>query len=143
PAVTDPAAATLWGMMRTLRLELPELELRCLDAPRSDWDRMLAAERLTAEPEIVLVDTARFVPSLATAEDGGATPSLNADAWYLVTGAFGGLGSFIVEWLVRHGARRLVLSGRAVETTAWIERMREAGVDLCLEACDLADTAAL
>src|SRR6185312_802397 len=143
PAVSDPAAATLWGMMRTLRLERPELELRCLDAPRGDWDRVLATERLTAEPEIAWAGGSRFVPSLATAEDGGAPPSLNADAWYLVTGAFGGLGSFIAEWLVRRGARRLVLSGRAAQTTAWIERMREAGIAIRLEACDLADAAAL
>jgi acyl transferase domain-containing protein/NADP-dependent 3-hydroxy acid dehydrogenase YdfG/SAM-dependent methyltransferase/acyl carrier protein len=143
PAVTDPAAATLWGMMRTLRLERPELELRCLDAPRSDWDRMLATERLTAEPEIVLADGTRLVPSLAAAEDGSPAPSLNADTWYLVTGAFGGLGSFIAEWLVRHGARRLVLSGRTAEATAWIERMGETGIEIRLEACDLADAAAV
>ncbi len=143
PAVTDPAAATLWGMMRTLRLERPELELRCLDAPRGDWDRALAAERLTAEPEIVLADGVRLVPSFAVAEDGGGAPSLNADAWYLVTGAFGGLGSFIAEWLVRHGARRLVLNGRTAVTTEWIERIRETGISIRLEACDLADAAAV
>jgi acyl transferase domain-containing protein/NADP-dependent 3-hydroxy acid dehydrogenase YdfG/SAM-dependent methyltransferase/acyl carrier protein len=143
PAVIDPAAASLWGMMRALRLERPELELRCLDAPRSNWDRVLAAERLTAEPEIALADGARFVPSLAAAEDGGAAPTLDADGWYLVTGAFGGLGSFIAEWLVRGGARRLVLSGRAAETTPWIERMREAGIAIRLDACDLADAAAV
>jgi acyl transferase domain-containing protein/NADPH:quinone reductase-like Zn-dependent oxidoreductase/acyl carrier protein len=143
PAVTDPAAATLWGMMRTLRLERPELELRCVDGPRSDWDRALTAERLTAEPEIVLADGARFVPSLAAAEDGGAALSLNADAWYLVTGALGGLGRFITEWLVRHGARRLVLSGRTAETTAWIDRIRETGIAIRVEAGDLADAAAV
>jgi acyl transferase domain-containing protein/NADP-dependent 3-hydroxy acid dehydrogenase YdfG/SAM-dependent methyltransferase/acyl carrier protein len=143
PAVSDPAAATLWGMMRTLRLERPELELRCLDAPRGDWDRVLAAERLTAEPEIALAEGARFVPSLAAAADGGAAPSLNADAWYLVTGAFGGLGSVIAEWLVRHGARQLVLSGRTAQPTAWIERLRETGIEIRLEACDLADAAAV
>ena len=139
PAVDDPAAATLWGVMRTLRLERPELDLRCLDAPRARWDEILRAERLTAEPELAFTEEGRFVPRLVPAEDGSDPIEIDPAAWFLVTGAFGGLGQFVANWLVGHGVRHLVLSGRAAVAADWIDRLRDQGVAVRVEACDLAD----
>ncbi len=143
PAVADPAAAALWGMMRTLRLERPELELRCLDAPRARWEEILATEQLTAEPELAHAGESRFVPRLDMAADGAEPIAIDAGAWFLVTGAFGGLGRFITEWLVGRGVRNLVLSGRTAVATDWIDRLRGDGVTVRVEACDLADAGAL
>ncbi len=40
------------------------------------------------------------------------TPEFRADAAYLITGGFGGLGLEVAAWMVRRGARRLILLGR-------------------------------
>ncbi len=135
PAVTDPAAAALWGMMRSLRLERPELEVRCIDGLDDE-----AAERLSVEPEVVFVAGQRLVPVLGIPAKG-ETAVLAPESWILVTGAFGGLGRFTAEWLVRRGARHLLLTGRTATETDWIAELRAAGASVRLEACDLADPA--
>ena len=153
--VADPAAAALWGMMRTLRQERPELDVRCIDCPPGETDRVLASERLTAEPEIVWTLAGRFIPRVdapspdATAVDAPGLDEaadialpIDPDRWVLVTGAFGGLGRFTAEWLARRGARRLVLSGRSARETEWVAALRQSGVEVRLEPCDLADATA-
>src|SRR6202034_987036 len=100
PAVTDPAAAALWGMMRSLRLERPELEVRCIDGVHDE-----AAERLTVEPEVAFVAGKRLVPVLGAPAKGEAA-AIAPEPWILVTGAFGGLGRFTAEGLGRGGGAR-------------------------------------
>ncbi|MGE5268927.1 MAG: SDR family NAD(P)-dependent oxidoreductase, partial [Thiohalocapsa sp.] len=143
PAIADPAGAALWGMARTLRLERPELEVRSIDCTGSNPDAALAEEWLTAEPELAIADGRRHLPALAPAPEAVEPRKLDPEGWVLVTGAFGGLGRFTAEWLARHGRRRLVLSGREAPERAWVTALREAGVNLRLEACDLADPLAL
>lgn len=41
-------------------------------------------------------------------------PSVNAKAVYLITGAYGGMGFQLVQWLVQQGARHLILVGRSL-----------------------------
>jgi len=76
-----------------------------------------------------------------------APPALSAEAWYLVTGGLGGLGLAVADWLIAHGARRLVLLGRHGATTpaqhARLEAWQRAGVRVELRAADVADRAAL
>jgi polyketide synthase 12/polyene macrolide polyketide synthase/epothilone polyketide synthase D len=50
--------------------------------------------------------------------DTKATPAraIRADATYLITGGFGGVGQQVARWLVDAGARHLVLVGRRVPT---------------------------
>jgi acyl transferase domain-containing protein/short-subunit dehydrogenase/acyl carrier protein len=138
PSVNDPAAATLWGMMRSLRQERPDLDIRCIDCAPAERDAVLAAERMTAEPELVFADGQRLVPRLGTAS-AHREGTIDPQGWVLVTGAFGGLGRLVAEWLVGQGARRLVLTGRTVRGTDWTDALRAAGAELRLEACDLAD----
>ena len=122
-------------MMRSLRLERPELEVRCIDGLDDE-----AAERLSVEPEVVFVAGQRLVPVLGIPAKG-ETAVLAPESWILVTGAFGGLGRFTAEWLVRRGARHLLLTGRTATETDWIAELRAAGASVRLEACDLADPA--
>jgi acyl transferase domain-containing protein/SAM-dependent methyltransferase/acyl carrier protein len=46
------------------------------------------------------------------------TPGVHGDGTYLVTGGLSGLGLLVAEWLVRRGARSLVLVGRSEPTAA-------------------------
>lgn len=66
---------------------------------------------------------------------------------HVIVGGLGGLGIEIARWLVRRGARRLVLLGRTTspvgEAAEWIARCKAAGVIVELAACDVADQVAL
>ncbi|MGY1863816.1 MULTISPECIES: type I polyketide synthase [Nocardia] len=74
-----------------------------------------------------------------------ARPGLPIDpaASYLVTGGFGAFGLATARWLVRIGARRLVLAGRSGATTdaarAAITEFVTAGAEVVEERLDMAD----
>ncbi len=120
PAV---APAALWGFMRAVAEELPDLWGGLLDVD-PDADRATSAAAVVdvvlagdaqgpTEREVVLRDGAGLVPRLArTSVPAREALRLAPDATYLVTGGFGTLGTDVARWLVRNGARRLVLLGR-------------------------------
>ncbi len=66
---------------------------------------------------------------------------------YLVTGAFGGFGRALCEWLVERGARHLVLLGRSgaasAQAMAQVAALQAAGATVLPLACDVSDTKAL
>ncbi|MFD2767405.1 type I polyketide synthase [Micromonospora eburnea] len=68
-------------------------------------------------------------------------------AGYLVTGGLGDLGVVVTDWLVREGARHIVLTGRTpLERTGgagWLEELRRHGVRVAYEAVDVADEEAM
>lgn len=70
---------------------------------------------------------------------------LDASATYLITGGFGGFGLEAASWLVRHGARYLVLAGRRGATTdtakAAITALKKQGVQVMEALVDIADEA--
>ncbi len=65
------------------------------------------------------------------------------EASYLITGGFGGFGQKTAEWLVHHGARYLILTGRTAadnaERQAFVRRLEQSGVKVKAAACDTAD----
>ena len=66
---------------------------------------------------------------------------------HLITGAFGGFGAEVAQWLVERGARHLVLVGRrgadTAEAKALVERLVRRGVTVIAERCDIADARAV
>jgi acyl transferase domain-containing protein/NADPH:quinone reductase-like Zn-dependent oxidoreductase/SAM-dependent methyltransferase/acyl carrier protein len=69
------------------------------------------------------------------------TPLFSRNATYLVTGGLSGFGLSIAQWLVRQGARHLVLVGRSGLTNADAEasvgRMRDAGAQVTIASVDV------
>lgn len=63
-----------------------------------------------------------------------------ADASYLISGGTGGLGLTIAEWMVRRGAKHLVLVSRGgvASSQAAVDEMRKAGAQVVLAAADVA-----
>jgi len=65
-----------------------------------------------------------------------------ANATYLITGGLGGLGLTVAEWMVKDGARHLVLVGRTAPETASVEealaRMKGAGANVVVARADVA-----
>lgn len=66
-----------------------------------------------------------------------------SDASYLITGGFGGFGQKTAEWLVEHGARHLILTGRTSadndERRAFVLRLEQSGAKIKAVACDTSD----
>ncbi|MGY1895514.1 SDR family NAD(P)-dependent oxidoreductase [Nocardia gipuzkoensis] len=76
-----------------------------------------------------------------------AEVSIDPDGRYLITGGLGAFGLATARWLVRRGARRLVLVGRHGATTAaaraQLEQWRTEGVEALVERTDITDAAAV
>ncbi len=84
---------------------------------------------LTPQGQAVLV---------APAADG---PTFRSDATYLITGGLGGLGLQVAQWMVREGARHLVLVGRrgAAGTAAQeaVVALEKAGAEVLVARADV------
>nr|WP_167815687.1 type I polyketide synthase [Methanocorpusculum sp. GPch4] len=145
--------APLWGMARVIRLEHPELRCTRLDLPPLPLPE--EAERLAevllgagSEDELALRGQALLAARIQAAPPPpGAAPTFEAGACYLITGGTGGLGLALARWMVRQGARHLVLVSRRgapdpVQAQA-IREMEGAGARVQVEALDVADRLAM
>ncbi|HEY5778955.1 MAG TPA: SDR family NAD(P)-dependent oxidoreductase [Terrimicrobiaceae bacterium] len=69
---------------------------------------------------------------------------IKSDGCYLITGAFGGFGKVLANWLVERGARHLVLSSRSAASTpeaeAFVQKLRDRGVDVKAEPADVGNS---
>lgn len=67
---------------------------------------------------------------------------LRSDATYLITGGTGGLGRALASWMIKKGAKHLVLLGRSSTPRAKVIELlkRYEGTDVCVRAlsCDVA-----
>jgi acyl transferase domain-containing protein len=112
------AHAPLWGLGRVLPLEHPGLwgGLVDLDPEGGPDEDALILDHVAAadgEDQIAFRGGRRHVARLVRIrgeEAGGAR--IDPEGAYLVTGGLGGLGVELAAWLVRGGARHLVLTGR-------------------------------
>ncbi|MFI6449506.1 SDR family NAD(P)-dependent oxidoreductase [Kitasatospora sp. NPDC050543] len=151
--VTDLAAATVWGLVRSAQSEHPgRLVLADLDEDPATADALPAA-LAGGEPQLALRAGALYVPRLTrvTAAEEPAeagTGAIDPDGTVLITGATGTLGTLVARHLVAdRGARHLLLlSRRGIEAAGAAElaaELAEAGATVTLTACDVADRDAL
>jgi acyl carrier protein len=65
---------------------------------------------------------------------------VRSDANYLITGAFGGFGRVLAEWLVDRGAKHLVLVGRSgaatPEAQAFVQKLEDDGITATILKAD-------
>lgn len=73
--------------------------------------------------------------------------TFNPDATYVITGGFGGLGRVIARWMVRLGARNLVLLGRSGAKTErsqeLVRELESQNVRVATPPCDIIDPEAV
>ncbi|KAH8691692.1 reducing type I polyketide synthase [Phaeosphaeriaceae sp. PMI808] len=72
--------------------------------------------------------------------------SFSANATYVIAGGFGGIGCSIARWLVRRGARNLVLlsrSGPRGRAQEMMTELIEAGINIQCPVCDITDQTSL
>jgi acyl transferase domain-containing protein/acyl carrier protein len=138
--VTDPAAAAVWGLVRSAQAENPD-RIVLLDTD-GEVEPVLGTVLASGEPQVAVRGTALHVPRLARAEAAGA-PVFGPQGTVLVSGA-GVLGEIVARHLVtHHGVRRLVLASRrgldAEGAKDLVADLTGEGADVAVVACDLAD----
>ncbi len=148
----DPAAAAVWGLVRSAQLEHPGSFLLVDDDGDETSERRLAEVLAQdAEPQLALREGAVLAPRatrLAPAEDEPTAAAIDPERTVLLSGATGTLGALTARHLVAaHGARRLLLLSRrgedapgAAELRAELEAL---GAEVTIAACDVADREAL
>ncbi|VFN06062.1 MAG: KR domain-containing protein, partial [Candidatus Kentron sp. G] len=140
--------APLWGLGRVIAQEHPDLWGGLIDNP--DVDNLLAEigagddEDPEKEDQIAYRDGQRYVARLVRHEPApsDAAPALNADSSYLITGGLGALGLEVARWMVREGARHLVLTGRRApseEAQAVLRELEAAGAQVLVASADVSD----
>jgi acyl transferase domain-containing protein/acyl carrier protein len=148
----DPAAAAAWGLIRAAQAEHPDrFGLIDLD----DWattDALIASALRIGQLELAIRGQQVLYPRLnriAAAPDDATPPLAGALAGtVLVTGATGTLGQLVARHLVySYGARHLLLvsrqGGAAAGAPELARDLTEAGAEVTLASCDVADREAL
>src|SRR5205823_258764 len=123
---TAPYLQALWGLGRTLNLELPNsfgglADLGSTDAAalRRMAVTFLSAETHSAGDELALrgqdiwTRKLHHVPSRTGSEP--AARRWDPQGATLITGGTGALGSFLCHWLAERGAQHLILTSRRGE----------------------------
>ncbi|WP_406323070.1 SDR family NAD(P)-dependent oxidoreductase [Streptomyces sp. NBC_01637] len=147
---TDPAAAAVWGLVRSAQSEYPgRIVLADLDAAPGSR-AVLSSAVATGEPQLALRAGELSVPRLARAgvQPSGADRPLDPDGTVLITGGTGMIGRLVARHLVtEQGVRHLVLVSRrgtgAPGAEELVAELAEFGAEVRIEACDAADREAL
>ncbi|MEU0648276.1 SDR family NAD(P)-dependent oxidoreductase [Streptomyces umbrinus] len=142
---TDPAAAAVWGFVRTAQTENPDrFVLVDTDDQVGSWACVPVAAG-TGEPQLKIRAGVMTTPQLAPAHGSPGRaergPGLGPGT-VLITGGTSGLGAMLARHLVeRHGVRRLVLTSRrgpaAPEAAGLREELTVAGAHAEIVACDV------
>jgi acyl transferase domain-containing protein/surfactin synthase thioesterase subunit/acyl carrier protein len=147
------ASASLWGLGRTVTLEMPELRCTLLDIElKASAADILVREASADDDETQLAwrsgqrHIARLVraPALATIP---RTESLRAEGTVLVTGGLGALGLEVARALAMRGVHHLLLTGRRGMATPAAARnvseLEALGAHVTVAAADVADAKVL
>jgi NADP-dependent 3-hydroxy acid dehydrogenase YdfG/acyl carrier protein len=145
----DPAAAAVWGLVRSAQAEHPgRFALVDSDGSEASEAALEAALAIEDEPQVALRQGAASAPRLARLAEPAEAPPLGPEGTVLITGGTGALGAIFARHLVTaHGVRHLVLSGRrgpdAPGAAALVAELSALGAEVEAVACDAADRAQL
>ncbi|CAJ1440834.1 unnamed protein product, partial [Effrenium voratum] len=150
--------AAVWGFVRSLRLELPLLQLKTVDlsSDLAELETELRAagtwpsdeEQAAEAAEVAYIQGERCVPRLRLAPVPPGSAQLEASGSQLISGGFGGLGLSIAQELVDIGAKTLILVSRSGKTPAGDEKLQQmfqalssSSATVHAWSCDVADAA--
>jgi acyl transferase domain-containing protein/acyl carrier protein len=157
----------LWGMGKVIALEHPELWGGLIDLPHIENPALadsavaeLCQELLAGDDDdqVALRKDRRYVLRLSRSSPVVVREPLaiSPDGTYLITGGLGNLGLHLARWLVDHGARHLVLTGRVglPQRSTWpqipngaevgkqvaaVQSLEERGATIHIARADVAD----
>src|SRR6202034_910811 len=144
----------LWGLGRTFAVEHPELWGGLIDiAEPSTQSVATAVDQLlgpAVEDQLAVVGeevfAGRLIRCAKSIEVKADRPIFHADASYLVTGGFGGMGRKVLDWMADQGARHIAVIGRSIDPANPDEAVAALGArggQVLSMRADVADDAAL
>ncbi|MEV4920573.1 type I polyketide synthase, partial [Streptomyces tirandamycinicus] len=151
--VPDPAAAAVWGLVRSAQSEHPGRFVLVDADEAADTDsfvRALPGLLAGGEGQFAVrageVRVARLAP-VPRAECERQGVPWRTDGTVLITGGTGALGGHLARWLADAGMRHLLLTSRrgpsAPGVVELVQELRELGAEPTVVACDTADREAL
>ena len=131
-------------LLRTLVRRFESGELKPLPITTYVADQTRDAFRFMRQGKHVGKVVVDFSRRPSDVRPGKTNPTrFHADAAYWIAGGLGGFGLHIARWMVRQGARHLVLSGRretpSSDAAAMIEQMESQGANVSVMRCDITD----
>ncbi|HEY2334048.1 MAG TPA: SDR family NAD(P)-dependent oxidoreductase, partial [Solirubrobacterales bacterium] len=147
----DPAAATVWGLVRSAQSEHPgRFALIDSDGSEASQAAMPAALAQAEEPQLALREGVALAPRAArlpSPSGEGHASSFDSERTVLITGGTGTLGGLAAKHLAKeHGARHLLLvsrSGVEAKGAAELEGELEGFAEVRTAACDVSDKSQL
>jgi acyl transferase domain-containing protein/acyl carrier protein len=144
----------MWGLGRTFAAEHPELWGGLIDiAELSTKSVATAVDQLLGplgEDQLAVVGqevlAGRLMRCAKSIEVKSDRPVFHAEASYLVTGGFGGMGRRVLEWMADQGARHIAVIGRSIDPAnpdEAVAALGARGVQVLSMRADVADDAAL
>lgn len=146
----------LWGLGRVMAVELAHIQSVFVDLAGeglalSAHNGALLVQELgvdTPDNQRVLRGGRRYVQRLSRTQvqDAQMAMPIASDKTYLVTGAMGGLGMVLIQWLLGQGAKHLALLVRrepSEEQKQQLESLAQTGAQLTLFMTDLSSQAQL
>src|SRR5580704_12335741 len=131
------------GMLEEISNLVESRSLRPLPFRAFSASRVDSAFRLMAQGKhtgkVVVAFPKVFLPPRG--ESLGQGFAIRRDGCYLITGAFGGFGKVLAQWLVEGGARDLVLTSRSGAATpdaeAFVQGLRKQGANVRVVMADI------
>ncbi len=146
----SPSQAAFWGIARTAALEYPQFWGGVIDVePGIDGAPFAIDElkRISDEDQIAYRNGKRFILRIVRQENiRSAVPAFDAQGVYLISGGLGNLGMETAGWLVRHGARNLLLTGRTAsrdQRKEQIVALESLGASIAVITADVASAAGI
>ena len=140
----DPAAAAVWGLVRSAQSEHPG-RFTLIDSDVSEA-ALASALQVTDEPQLALREGVATAPRLAkvTADPLAEPPAFDPEGTVLVTGGLSGIGAITARHLAeRHGVKHLLLTSRrgpeAPGAAELLAELAELGAEASAVACDVSD----
>ena len=145
-AAPDPAAAAVWGLVRSAQTEHPGRYV-LIDTDSADVpEQLLYDVAASDEPQVAIRAGTVYAPRLSrmTASPTGAGPAFGPEGTVLITGGTGTLGRLVARHLIEeHGVKSLILASRHGVATADLADLMDLGADVHVVCCDAADREAV
>jgi acyl transferase domain-containing protein/acyl carrier protein len=152
------AQSSLWGLAKVIMLEHPELSCVYMDVG-AGYSREEVANTIftqltrshlssdSQESQLAWRNGQTYLARLSQYKPKSEQPlEIRNDSSYLITGGCGGVGLQIARWLVKQGAKHLLLLGRSQpspEVRLVLDELEAAGAQIIAAQADISDENAL
>lgn len=145
------AQSPLSGLAKVISKEHPEFNCLMVDIDPlyTSANAFQLIEEICSiglENDIAVRDNVRYVPRLINStldvKNKYSSYKFHPEGTYLITGAFGGLGSEVARWLVEQGAQHLLMIGRSQPsdvTLEFINNLKKNDIQVMVSIADVCD----